>query len=121
MLRNSFSSILGNIPLVVRNLLIINIVLAVLTYLLEAFINLDLFEYLALYYPESDMFQPFQYVTYMFMHAKLSSSGFAHILFNMFALWMFGRVIEQVWGAKRFFIYYISLFFYPCARISQYI
>lgn len=43
-----------------------------------------------------------QLVTYMFMHG-----GFTHIFFNMFALWMFGRVLEQVWGPKRFLIYYM--------------
>lgn len=57
----------------------------------------------ALYYIFDPLgrFLPFQFITYMFMH-----DGILHIFFNMFALWMFGRVIEQVWGTKRFLIYY---------------
>jgi membrane associated rhomboid family serine protease len=50
----------------------------------------------------SEKFKPMQYITYMFMHG-----GIGHIFFNMFALWMFGKVLEGVWGSKRFFIYYI--------------
>ena len=47
-------------------------------------------------------FNAAQLITYMFMHA-----GFAHIFFNMFAVWMFGRILEQVWGPKRFLFYYL--------------
>lgn len=54
-----------------------------------------------LYYFGSPKFAPYQIFTYMFMHA-----GFGHLFFNMFALWMFGRVMEQAWGTKRFLIYY---------------
>lgn len=54
-----------------------------------------------LYYFDSPNFAPYQIVTYMFMHA-----GLGHLFFNMFALWMFGRVMEQAWGMKRFLIYY---------------
>jgi membrane associated rhomboid family serine protease len=56
---------------------------------------------LGLYYPRSDHFKPYQIITHLFMHG-----GFAHLFFNMFALFMFGRVLESVWGPKRFFIYY---------------
>lgn len=58
-------------------------------------------EQFALFYPESPFFKPWQLVTHMFMHG-----GFSHIFFNMFALWMFGSIIEQRFGAKRFLIYY---------------
>lgn len=58
---------------------------------------------LALYYIESPAFKPFQLITYMFLH-----SGFTHLFFNMFALWMFGSVIERALGSKRFLIYYLS-------------
>ncbi|MDE5554358.1 MAG: rhomboid family intramembrane serine protease, partial [Muribaculaceae bacterium] len=58
---------------------------------------------LALYYIESPAFKPFQLLTYMFLH-----SGFTHLFFNMFALWMFGSVIERALGSKRFLIYYLS-------------
>jgi membrane associated rhomboid family serine protease len=50
----------------------------------------------------ADDFKPFQIVTYMFMHG-----GFMHLFFNMFALYMFGRVLEMVWGPKRFLIFYM--------------
>jgi membrane associated rhomboid family serine protease len=92
-----------NIPPVVKNLLIINGLFFLATLLLKNQ-GIDLTEYLGLHYWQSDGFYPHQLVTYMFMH---SSVDFTHILFNMFAVWMFGRVLEQVWGAKRFLIYYI--------------
>ncbi len=56
-----------------------------------------------LYYVGSESFAPYQLVTYMFMHG-----GLGHMFFNMFALWMFGRVMEQVWGTKRFLLYYFA-------------
>lgn len=62
----------------------------------------DLTRYLGLFYFQSEYFQPYQYITHMFMHG-----GFSHILFNMFAFWMFGTVIEEVWGSKRFLIYFL--------------
>ncbi len=65
---------------------------------------MDLTEYLGLHYWKSDGFYPHQLITYMFMHSRID---FTHILFNMFAVWMFGRILEQVWGSKRFLIYYI--------------
>ena len=57
---------------------------------------------LGLHYPRSGNFQPYQIITYMFMHGSLT-----HIFFNMFAVYMFGRVLESVWGPKRFLTYYI--------------
>ena len=47
-------------------------------------------------------FYPWQLITYQFMHG-----GFAHIFFNMFALWMFGVEIENIWGSKKFLIFYL--------------
>ena len=86
-------------PPVIKSLLIINIA----AWLLEGLMpSLRLSEVLGLYYVEYSEFHPFQIVTYMFMHA-----GFSHLFFNMFALWMFGRIMEQVWGSQRFLIYYI--------------
>lgn len=92
-----------NIPPVVKNLLIINGLFFLATLILGNQ-GLNLTEYLGLHYWKSDGFYPHQLITYMFMH---SSFDFTHILFNMFAVWMFGRVLEQVWGSKRFLIYYI--------------
>jgi membrane associated rhomboid family serine protease len=89
------------LPPVVKNLLIINILFFLASFAFSSSFNADLSEYLGLYYFKSDKFQIFQYLTYMFMHAS-----FSHIFFNMFALWMFGKILENVWGAKRFLIYY---------------
>ncbi|MGB1317549.1 MAG: rhomboid family intramembrane serine protease [Flavobacteriales bacterium] len=89
------------IPTVVKNLLIINGLFFLGTIAFENF-GLDLVKLLGLYVPQSDYFRPHQLVTYIFMHG-----GFHHILFNMFALWMFGSAIENFWGGKRFLIYYM--------------
>lgn len=92
-----------NIPPVVKNLLIINGLFFLATILLRGQ-GIDLANYLGLHYWASEGFYPHQLITYMFMH---SSSDFTHVLFNMFAVWMFGRVLEGVWGSKRFLIYYM--------------
>lgn len=88
------------LPLVVKNLLIINGLFFLATIATSSMFNLN--DYLALHYPVSPLFKPHQLVTYMFMHG-----GFHHILFNMFALWMFGSALENVWGPKRFLVYYM--------------
>lgn len=92
----------GGIPPVVKNLLIINVAMLAITWLLESTSGIDLNRILGLYYFESDNFRVYQVITHMFMHG-----GFTHLFFNMFALWMFGKVLEQVWGTKRFLIYYL--------------
>ncbi|HDO27193.1 MAG TPA: rhomboid family intramembrane serine protease, partial [Bacteroidetes bacterium] len=89
------------LPPVVKNLLIINILFFLATLALSRF-GIDLNKYLALYYPASKQFGIWQLVSYMFMHG-----GWMHILFNMFALWMFGNVLENVWGPKRFLNFYL--------------
>ena len=83
---------------IVKNLLIINVLLFVATQMIGS----PVLRHLALFYPASEYFQPYQFVTHMFMHG-----GFTHILFNMYALWMFGTAIEQAWGGKRFLYYYL--------------
>ncbi|MCK5535445.1 MAG: rhomboid family intramembrane serine protease [Bacteroidales bacterium] len=101
---------LKTIPPVVKNLLLINVVVYVLSIVLSYTTQIDLADYLGLYFFKSEFFQPYQYVSYMFMHAYINPNGsivLFHILFNMFALWMFGRVLEQVWGPKKFFMFYI--------------
>ena len=85
----------------VKNLIILNILFFFATYVMEASFGMDISKYLALYLPSSEHFRPYQFISHMFMHGSLS-----HIFFNMFALWMFGRVLESVWGGKRFFIFY---------------
>lgn len=91
----------SNIPPVVKNLLIINGIFFLATTMLAAQ-GLDLTKYLGLHYWGSDEFMPHQLITYMFMHGS-----FMHLLFNMFAVWMFGRVLEQVWGQKKFLIFFM--------------
>jgi len=89
------------LPPVVKNLLIINVIFFLATMGLGQAFNIDLNDVLGMHYFGSHLFRPYQLVTYMFMHG-----GFAHIFFNMFALWMFGNVLENVWGQKKFLIYY---------------
>jgi membrane associated rhomboid family serine protease len=92
---------LAGLPEVVKNLLIINVLMLLATFVAyQGGVNLA--EILGLHHWSSEAFRPHQLVTYMFMHG-----GLAHLFFNMFALYMFGRVLEQVWGPKRFLIYYI--------------
>ena len=90
------------LPPVVKNMLIINGLFFLATMTLESTFRIDLTKILGLHYFAASDFKPYQFVTYMFMHG-----GFTHILFNMFALWMFGNSIENVWGGKRFLIYYM--------------
>ncbi|MFA5816938.1 MAG: rhomboid family intramembrane serine protease [Bacteroidales bacterium] len=92
----------GSMPPAVLNLLIINVIFYLATYVL-ANSGIDLVKYLGLYYPGSELFRPHQLITHMFMHATLT-----HLFFNMFALWMFGRVLESVWGSRRFLVYYFA-------------
>jgi len=87
---------------VVKNLLIINTLLFLATILLSDKFGFDLTAVLGLHYPGATDFKVWQFITYMFMHG-----GFSHILFNMFALWMFGNVLENVWGPKRFLSFYM--------------
>lgn len=91
------------LPPVVKNLLIINVLLFIATGVLSPPpFNINLTNILGLHYWESDLFKPWQIVTYMFMHGNIP-----HILFNMFAVWMFGSHIENRWGSKRFLNYYL--------------
>jgi membrane associated rhomboid family serine protease len=86
-------------PPAVKHLLIVN--LLVFVALSNPMLYSFLMEFGALWPVGSGMFAPWQLVTYMFLHA-----GFGHILFNLFALWIFGQGIENYWGTKRFATYY---------------
>ncbi len=90
------------LPPVVKNLLIINALFFLAMIVLDSSFQYDLGPLFALHYPGSHDFGVWQFVTYMFMHG-----GFYHILLNMFALWMFGNTLENVWGGKRFLNYYL--------------
>ena len=92
-----------SIPPITKNLIIINVLFYFATIVFSVKgINLDVF--LAAYYPESPNFKPWQVLTHMFMHASFPE--ITHILFNMFALWMFGSVVEKTFGPKKFLILY---------------
>lgn len=85
-----------------RNILIINVLVWFAQFLLGG--TFDLERYLALHFFESDYFMPHQVITYMFLHDPHSPM---HLFFNMFAVFMFGRSLEMVWGPKKFLIYYM--------------
>lgn len=89
------------LPPVIKNLLILNGLFFLATMALGGAYGIDLIETFGLHYFAAEKFSPYQFITYMFMHG-----GITHIFFNMFALWMFGNVLENVWGPKRFLIYY---------------
>ena len=88
------------LPPVTKNLLLINALIFVAG-IFGGGLGAWMQSHLPLFYPGTQFFQPYQFITYMFVHG-----GFFHILFNMFALYMFGAVVEQYWGPKRFFGYY---------------
>ena len=95
------NTIMNRIPVVTKNLLAINVVMF-LALLVAGKNGYDLNNILGLHFYMSEEFHPYQLVTYMFMHG-----GFSHLFFNMFALFMFGRTLEYVWGPKRFLVFYI--------------
>lgn len=90
------------LPPVVKNLILINVVMLIADFTAKSVFGTDLTTILGLYFPKSDKFMPLQIITHMFMHAN-----FMHLFFNMFALYMFGGILENVWGPKRFLIYYM--------------
>lgn len=92
---------MNNLPTVTKNLLIINL-LCFLGIIVARRYGIDVENMLGLHFFLASDFNLAQFFTYMFMHAN-----FSHIFFNMFAVWMFGRVLEQVWGPKRFLTYYL--------------
>lgn len=96
------NSFFNNIPPVTKNLIIINFILWLATNVLANRGLFDLNANFGLHYWAADNFNPAQLLTYMFLHGS-----FEHIFFNMFALFMFGMVIENFFGTKRFIIYYL--------------
>lgn len=99
---NGFGRGFFGLPPVVKNIIMINILMLLASYAAQSVFGIDLNSLLGLYFPKSEQFMPVQIVTHMFMHG-----GFWHLLFNMYALYIFGQVLENVWGPKRFFIYYM--------------
>lgn len=92
----------GYLPPVTKNIIIINVLLFILTNLLQQTQQIDLNQYLGLHYHLAPDFKPHQFITYLFMHG-----GISHIFFNMFGVFIFGQVLEHTWGPKRFIIFYI--------------
>jgi membrane associated rhomboid family serine protease len=98
-----------NFPPVIKNLVILNVIVFAATqfifanpYLVDESGDPSLLGMLGLWPVTSPYFKPFQLVSHMFTHG-----GIAHIFFNMFNLWMFGRILENVWGSKKFLSFYL--------------
>ncbi|HOU95180.1 MAG TPA: rhomboid family intramembrane serine protease [Bacteroidales bacterium] len=98
---NGYNRSFFGMPPAVKNIIYINILMLLANYASMAIFNVDLNRILGIYFPASDQFRPIQILTHMFMHG-----GIWHLFFNMLALYMFGQILEQVWGSKRFLIYY---------------
>ena len=98
-------------------LLIINILLYLATFTMNRF-HIDLTDYLGLHFFLASDFKPYQLIPYMFMHGN-----FEHLFFNMFALWMFGNTLENIWGSKRFLLFYMvcGIGAGLCQEVVQYI
>jgi membrane associated rhomboid family serine protease len=90
------------LPPIVKNIILINVLLLIATWTAQGVFGFDLTAILGLYFPKSEQFMPLQIITHMFMHAN-----FWHLFFNMYALFIFGGILENVWGPKKFFIYYM--------------
>lgn len=111
----------SNTPPVVRNLIILNVAIFVISLIYQQISRgASLNFYLGLFYYQSPLFQPWQIVTHMFSHGS-----FFHLFFNMWALWMFGKTLESVWGSKRFLIYFLitglgAAFFHTLVNFIQY-
>ena len=105
------------LPPVVKHLLIINVLLYLATFTMNRF-QIDLTDYLGLHFFKASDFRAYQLITYMFMHGN-----FEHLFFNMFALWMFGNTLENIWGSKRFLWFYMlcGIGAGLCQEVVQYI
>lgn len=88
---------MSSLPVAVKNIIIVNIVMMLASYANQSLMT----DNFALYFPASPFFRIWQPITYMFMHG-----GFFHLFFNMYTLVIFGTVLERVWGAKKFLLFY---------------
>ena len=94
---NNRGGFFSSMPTAIRHIIVINVLVMIMTYLNENF----MYEHFALFYPTSQFFHWWQPVTHMFMHG-----GFWHLFFNMYTLFIFGSVLERVWGTQKFLIFY---------------
>ena len=85
----------------IKSILILNIIAYFVPMLLGAGIREYMYDMFSLHLPGSTHWKPWQYVTHLFIHASIT-----HLFFNMFAVFMFGRILENIWGTQRFLIYY---------------
>lgn len=99
---NGFGRGFLGLPPVVKNIILINVLIYLADLAVQSVLGIDLAMILGLYFPKSEHFMPVQIITHMFMHG-----GFWHLFFNMYAFYIFGQVLENVWGPKRFLIYYM--------------
>lgn len=90
---------LGNLPVVTKNILIINVLAFLFTIARGNF----MYSTFALYYPGSEFFHWWQPLTHMFMHG-----GWAHLFFNMFTFLMFGSTLERQWGPRKYLVFYLA-------------
>jgi membrane associated rhomboid family serine protease len=90
------------IPPVIKNLIIINVIVFLIQLTMERTGSMFMENFFALHDIRSTFFKPHQIITYMFLHG-----GFWHIFLNMLILWMFGSILENYWGPKRFLTFYI--------------
>lgn len=103
MFRQSLGGLWRQTPPVTKNLIIINLICWLVEVCIPGFRD-TLMRVAGLHYVGASDFNPVQVITYMFMH---SPQSVWHLLFNMFTLWMFGRILEQVWGSRRYLVYYL--------------
>jgi rhomboid-like protein len=103
----------NNFPPIVKNLIIINVLVWIAQLIFDkqgGVFTEALTNKIALFPIGTDQFKPYQIATHMFAHASYDPGGHVivyHILFNMLVLWMFGRILENVWGPKRFLLFYL--------------
>ena len=90
------------LPSVIKNLIIINVLVFIAQQTFSHGSSSPLEDLFALHTWQSPLFKPWQFVTHLFMHGSIT-----HIFSNMFALWMFGSILENVWGPKRFLVHFI--------------
>jgi membrane associated rhomboid family serine protease len=90
------------IPTIIKNLIIINVLVYLAQSTLGQAFNMRMMDWFALHDVHSALFRPHQLITYLFLHGS-----WEHILYNMFALWMFGAILENYWGPKKFLIFYM--------------
>lgn len=88
---------MGNVPTITKNLILINLFVLIISELRPDF----MYATFSLFYPTSPHFHWWQPVTHMFMHG-----GFWHIFFNMYTLFLFGAVLERMWGPRKFLLFY---------------